>query len=86
MASRWFSTSFQIVGTAPAKSAPASWIARTRAGACRKRSGMTSVAPLISAAYGMPQAIAWNIGTMVRTRLASVSWNDCGIVTCIECR
>ena len=30
----------------------------------RNRSGMTRSAPAISAAYGSPQALAWNIGTM----------------------
>ena len=39
----------------------------------------------MKAAYGSPQAIAWNIGTTTRDRSASVSPKDSGRQTCNEC-
>jgi hypothetical protein len=35
----------------------------TRCSADRSRAGITSPAPALNAAYGMPHALAWNIGT-----------------------
>ena len=43
-------TSFQIVGTAPAADTRSFSIIDTSGSACRKRSGMMMLAPLISAA------------------------------------
>jgi hypothetical protein len=52
----------------------------------RNGPGMCSVAPDRKAAYGMPHALAWNIGTMARARSASVMpWTDAAI-TAIACR
>ena len=46
---------------------------------------MTSVAPDISAAYGRPHAIAWNIGTMTRSRVCGDRPKLSVMQTCIEC-
>ena len=64
------------------------WVAIISAigAACRNRSGMTSDAPPMNAAYGRPHAIAWNIGTTASTLLAGPRPNDSAMHTCIECR
>ena len=65
-------TSFHTVGTAPETVGRLAWMNRTSGSACSQRSGMHSDAPVISAAYARPQALAWNIGTIGRTR----SWKS----------
>ena len=57
-------TSFQMVGTAPATVGRSFSIMSTSDLASRWQSGSTRSAPAISAAYGRPQALAWNIGTI----------------------
>jgi hypothetical protein len=47
---------------------------------------MSSLAPDMKAAYGRPQAIAWNIGTTASTLLAGPSPNASCEHTCMECR
>ena len=47
---------------------------------------MTRLAPAITAAYGRPQAFAWNIGTTGSTRSRSDSANTLPVQTAIECR
>ena len=47
---------------------------------------MISDAPTMNAAYGRPQAIAWNIGTIASTRSVGPSENVSAEETCIECR
>ena len=52
---------------------------------CRKRSGISVLAPLINAAYGMPQAIAWNIGTISSTRSLADIPKVSAVQHCMEC-
>ncbi len=52
---------------------------------CRNGPGMCSVAPERNAAYGRPQAFAWNIGTIAIARSASVMPSGAAIVA-IACR
>jgi len=59
---------------------------RHNGSACSQRSGITSDAPVIIAAYGIPQAFAWNIGTIGRIRSAQVSPPTIPMQTAIECR
>ena len=66
--SRYWSTSFQTVGTAPDMVGRLAWMKRTIGSACSQRSGMHSDAPFMRAAYARPQALAWNIGTIGRIR------------------
>ncbi len=40
----------------------------------------------MNAAYGMPHAFAWNIGTIVSTRSRSESPSAVGVVATSECR
>ncbi len=47
---------------------------------------MIMLAPAMSAAYGRPQALAWNIGTTGRTRSRSDIANTDPVLTAIECR
>ena len=51
-----------------------------------KRSGSTRSAPAISAAYGSPQALAWNIGTIGNTLSLNPSPIPLPLHTAIECR
>ena len=61
-------TSFQMVGTAPATVARSSAIRRQSGSGWRNRPGISRSAPVSHPAYGSPQALAWNIGTMRSTR------------------
>ena len=47
---------------------------------------MISDAPASTAAYGRPQAFAWNMGTTGSTRSASDRPNTLPMQTAIECR
>ena len=47
---------------------------------------MIIVAPHIMAAYGVPHASTWNIGTMSSSRSAWLIPKPSGMQTCIECR
>src|SRR4051794_6788169 len=64
--------SFQIVGTAPLIVGRSDSMMRTNGSACRNRSGITTSAPAMKAAYGMPHAFAWNCGTIT----SALSWKD----------
>ena len=76
----------QMVGTAAANvGRSAARIAAIGSG-CRKRSGMTSDAPIMNAAYGNPHDIAWNCGTTASARSPCASAGPSVIHTCIECR
>src|SRR3954468_23318897 len=66
--SAYCSKSFHTVGTAPAKVGFSVAMSFANGSACRYRSGMIIDAPTMSAAYGNPQAFAWNIGTTGSTR------------------
>ena len=78
--------SAQIVGTAPENVTRSSLIMRVNGSACRKRPGITTDAPHMKAAYGMPHALAWNIGTIVRMRSRSERLSAAGVVAASECR
>ena len=74
------------MGTAPASVGRSSSISAASGSGCRNRSGMIEVAPAITAAYGSPQALAWNIGTTGSTRSRSDSAKTLPVQTAIECR
>ena len=57
-----------------------------RCSGCRKGPGICKVAPDRNAANGMPQALAWNIGTMAIARSASVLPCTDAAMTAIACR
>ena len=78
--------SAQIVGTAPENVTRSSLTMRVSGSACRNRPGITSDAPHMNAAYGMPHALAWNIGTIVRMRSRSDRLSAAGVVAASECR
>src|SRR3954451_6456288 len=78
--------SAQIVGTAPENVTPSSCTMRVNGSACRKRPGITSDAPHMNAAYGMPHALAWNCGTITRMRSRSDSPSAAGVHTASEWR
>ena len=78
--------SAQIVGTAPENVTRSDAIIVVSGSACRKRPGITTDAPQMNAAYGMPHAFAWNIGTIVSTRSRSESPSAVGVVATSECR
>ena len=40
----------------------------------------------MNAAYGMPQALAWNIGTIMRMRSRSEKPSAFGVIATRECR
>ena len=84
--SRKFITSFQIVGTAPATVGRWVSIRFTRDLASMNRSGSTMSAPAISAAYGSPQALAWNIGTIGKALSEKLRPMPLPPQTAIECR
>jgi hypothetical protein len=68
LSSRYWSTALHTVGT-PAEQVTFSLsISRASGSPCRKRSGMTSEAPVIPAPKGMPHAFTWNSGTIGSTR------------------
>jgi hypothetical protein len=76
-----------MVGTAPARVGFSVAIMAASGAAWRNRSGMMIDAPPIIAAYGSPQAIAWNMGTTASTRgCCGPSPNASAMHTCIECR
>ena len=56
----------QIVGTPHETVTPSDSISGSRSSGCRCGPGKTIFVPSIAAAYGMPQAFAWNIGTTGR--------------------
>ena len=78
--------SAQIVGTAPENVTRSSFTIRVSGSACRNRPGITSDAPQRNAAYGMPHALAWNIGTIIRMRSRSDRPIAFGVVAANECR
>jgi hypothetical protein len=61
-------------------------MSRASGSAWRYRFGMTRSAPAIHAAYGVPHALAWNIGTIGNTRSRSVYPTAPACNTPIECR
>ena len=77
-------TSFQIVGTAPAT--VGRWVSMrcTIDLASMNRSGSTRSAPAIRAAYGIPHALAWNIGTIARALSAKLSPMPLPLQTAVE--
>ena len=62
---------FQIVGTPALQVTPSAAIRSASPCGVRSGPGRTCLAPSIVAMYGMPQAIAWNIGTTGITESAS---------------
>src|ERR1700704_4310021 len=78
--------SAQIVGTAPENVTRSSLTMRVNGSACRNPPGTTRDAPHMNAAYGMPHALAWNIGTIVRMRSRSDRLSAAGVVAASECR
>src|SRR4051812_27585864 len=78
--------SAQIVGTAPENVTRSSFTMRVSGSAWRNLPGMTSAAPHRNAAYGIPHAFAWNIGTIINTRSRSETFNAFGVVAANECR
>ena len=61
---------FQIVGTPEVTVVRSAAMNAVRCSGCRNGPGICSVAPDRNAAYGMPHALAWNIGTMAIARSA----------------
>ena len=59
-----------MVGTPPPQVACSSSTMRATCSACRYCPGRMRSAPTIQTAYGMPHALAWNIGTIGSTRSA----------------
>src|SRR5690242_9329394 len=76
----------QIVGTAPENVIRSCFTMRMSGSACRNLPGITSDAPHMNAAYGMPHAFAWNIGTITRTRSRSDRLRAAGVHTASECK
>ena len=79
------SRSFNTVGTAPVIVGRMSVMMREMGAACRYCCGNTSSAPTIQAAYGVPHALAWNIGTTTNMRSRSLSAMFAVDVTISEC-
>ena len=76
----------QIVGTpAPTVTFSVS-MSLTMAAGIMNRSGITRSAPDIIAAYGSPQAFAWNCGTIGMIRSRSLTPSPFTVQTAIECR
>ena len=61
-----------MVGTAPAQVGRSCSMNLASGSHCRYRPGMRRSAPASHAAYGVPHALAWNIGTTGSTRSRSV--------------
>src|SRR6478609_1819597 len=78
--------SAQIVGTAPENVTRSSFTMRVIGSAWRNLPGMTSDAPQRNAAYGIPHALAWNIGTIISMRSRSERFSEFGVVAANECR
>jgi hypothetical protein len=66
--SRYCRTAVQTVGTPAEQVTFSASIRRASGSPCRKRSGITSDAPVSPAPYGIPHAFTWNIGTIGSTR------------------
>ena len=79
------SRSLSTVGTAPVSVGRVSWMMRAIGAACKNCCGKTRSAPIIHAAYGVPQALAWNIGTITSMRSRSLSAMLAVLVTISEC-
>ncbi len=62
------STSNHTVGTAMARVARSSAMNRASGAACANRLGSSRSAPTSQEAYGIPQALAWNMGTTGSSR------------------
>src|SRR3954454_1941843 len=78
--------SAQMVGTAPENVTRSSLTIRVSGSAWRNLPGITRDAPHMNAAYGMPHALAWNIGTIVRIRSRSERLSAAGVDAVSECR
>ncbi len=76
----------QIVGTPEVTVVRSVAMNRVRCSGCRNGPGICSVAPHRNAAYGMPHAAAWNIGTMASARSASVMPVTAAAMVAIACR
>src|SRR5439155_18114011 len=82
-----FSSPIQTVGTPAVTVTPAPWMRSTReAGSALNCPANTSLAPAIAAAYGVPHAFAWNIGTTGSTASRSVRPRHDARLIIIECR
>ena len=75
----------QIVGTPAATVTFSDSISPIRVAGDRSGPGITNDAPARNAAYGRPQAFAWNIGTTGRTRSASRRENVEVVSAAFEC-
>ena len=78
--------SVSTVGTAPVSVGRVSSMIRLSGPACRNCWGNTRSAPTIHAAYGVPHALAWNIGTITSMRSLSARAMLADEVTISECR
>ena len=74
------------MGTAPVTVGRCVSIRCTSDLASMKRSGITMSAPAISAAYGRPHALAWNIGTIGSALSEKLRPIPLPLQTAIECR
>src|SRR5690606_28525942 len=83
--SRYCSRPCHTVGTAAANVGFSAARILAIGSGCRNRSGMTSEAPDMNAAYGRPQLIAWNCGTMASVLSRWDSAMPSVMQTCIEC-
>ena len=79
-------TSFQMVGTAPATVGRCVSIMSITDAGSRWQSGNTKSAPAISAAYAIPHALAWNIGTIDSTLSLDPSPMALPVQAAIVCR
>ena len=79
------SRSFSTVGTAPVSVGWVSAMTLLSGPACRNCCGNTRSAPIIHAAYGVPHALAWNIGTITSMRSVSARAMLAVEVTANEC-
>ena len=84
--SRQCRTSFQIVGTAAATVGRCVSIRSISDFESRNRSVITISAPAINAPYGMPHALAWNIGTMGSTLSVNPTPTALAVLVIIACR
>ena len=65
----WLIRFIHTVGTAEVLSTFSASISSKRLAPSRPAPGNTSLAPVSGAAYGIPQALTWNIGTIASTAL-----------------
>ena len=75
----------QTVGTPAVMVTPSRVIRPCRLTGSSLGPGRTSLAPTITAAYGSPQALTWNIGTTGMTHSAAASPNVSGMATIMAC-